>query len=64
MKKQENGDLKRWQKIFYGMGDITPTLPNTVIGFLYVFFLDQCCWPKRMDGWGGFFNWFYLGRCY
>ncbi len=29
------------QKVFYGIGETTPTLSNTIIGFLYVFFLTN-----------------------
>lgn len=40
MKEQTQG-LRVWQKICYGLGDVTPTLSNTIIGFLYVFFLTD-----------------------
>ncbi len=33
--------LKLYQKIFFGMGDISGTFSNTIIGFFYLFFLTD-----------------------
>lgn len=38
---EKRDSLSFRQKVFYGVGEITTTLSNTVIGFLYVFYLTN-----------------------
>ena len=38
---EKKDSLSFRQKVFYGVGEIASTLSDTVIGFLYVFYLTN-----------------------
>lgn len=38
---KETNNLKLYQKLFFGMGDISGTFSNTIIGFFYLYFLTD-----------------------